>query len=79
MSRYGTDWAVKERAALIQRLGGKCVKCGIKKRLEVDHINGKQWVAFRVASDTRVRRYLREEKEGLLQVLCKFCNSCKYP
>ena len=77
MSRHGTEWAIKARKQLILDLGGKCVSCGTKRMLEVDHINGRNWTPRNVSSDTRVRRYLKESKEGKLQVLCKSCNSAK--
>ena len=77
MSWQGTEWAIKARRKLIRDLGGKCVECGTKTRLEVDHINGRDWTPRNVSSDTRVRRYIKEADEGKLQVLCKSCNSSK--
>ena len=69
--------AYQRKWDLIQRLGGKCVTCGSRKRLEVDHINGRDWDITKKNAWIRVARYEKEEKEGKLQVLCKHCNTVK--
>lgn len=67
----------QRRLDLIQKLGGKCVECGYKKRLELDHINGRDWEPSKKSRWTRIARYEREAKEGKLQVLCRWCNASK--
>lgn len=69
---------------LIERLGGKCVECGTKgtanpkqNPLEVDHIHGRDYDITKMDASWRMARYLREEKRGELQVLCKRCNGRK--
>lgn len=65
--------------ALIDHLGGKCVECGEveRARLEIDHIHGRTWDVKAKSRWSRVARYWREAAEGLLQILCKSCNSSK--
>ena len=69
--------AWRRREALIDSLGGKCVVCGTKKKLEIDHINGRDWEPNKKSRWTRVVIYEREAKEGKLQVLCRSCNAKK--
>ena len=70
-------WATVKRAKLVQQLGGECKFCQSTEELEIDHINGRDYDIRRLGSDTRVSRYVKEAKQGLLQVLCKSCNSEK--
>jgi 5-methylcytosine-specific restriction endonuclease McrA len=76
-SRRRRREAVQKRAELIQKLGGKCVECGSTEFLEIDHIHGKAYEASKLGSSDRIRRYMKEYEQGLLQVLCKSCNSAK--
>ena len=65
-----------EYEQLIRRHGGQCENCGTKKRLEVHHKKGRDYEARKLSSTARIKRYLKEEKEGVeLGVLCKSCNS----
>lgn len=67
----------KRHAELIEKLGGKCVECAATDRLEVDHVDGRDWKPREHSSTARVARYWREYESGiLLRVLCKSCN-CK--
>jgi hypothetical protein len=77
MGRRQTEWGVRARAALIQALGGKCEWCGEDDPnvLEIDHINGRDWVPSKVSSAHRVSIYRREAREGKVQVLCDHCNN----
>ena len=76
MGRRQTEWAVRALAQLVQALGGKCEQCDETDpdKLEIDHINGRDWVPNKVSSSWRVSLYRREAKEGKLQVLCSGCN-----
>jgi len=67
----------QRRMELIEKLGGKCAECGYKKRLEIDHIKGRDWEPSKKSRWTRIARYEREAKEGKLQVLCRWCNASK--
>ncbi len=81
MGNYNTtrhaSWAQRKRLELIERLGGKCVKCGATEDLEIDHIDGRTWDSKAYSQKGRVIRYWREFAEGLLQVLCGPCNKQK--
>ena len=77
MSRRDTERATRKRQALIEKLGGKCAWCEATEDLEIDHIHGRDWTPREVSSDTRALIYEQEAEDGLLQVLCKSCNSSK--
>jgi len=80
MSKRQVDWAKRKRLELIEELGGKCAKCDSKEKLEVDHINGRNYSVRRLASNSRVIRYWREYKSGVpLRVLCSDCNKKLLP
>ena len=49
MAKYMKDWYDRRHAYAIEKLGGKCVKCGSTDRLEIDHID-------RTTVDRRMRR-----------------------
>lgn len=69
--------AWQRRIELINKLGNKCVKCGSQSRLELDHINGRDWKPSEFNRWARVARYEKEAAQGLLQVLCRHCNAEK--
>ena len=84
MSARHRELARRQRLEMIQRLGGKCVDCGTKgtkdprkNPLEIDHIHGRDYDITKMDSSWRMVLYKREEKAGLLQVLCKRCNGKK--
>jgi len=70
-------WAKKARLQLIQQLGGACVRCGAKRKLELDHIIPRDYKIEKYGSDRRISIYRREAAEGKLQVLCAKCNKAK--
>lgn len=63
------------RAALIERLGGKCVLCGTTDRLEFDHIHGATWKLDSFNSRDRMKMYEQDADAGLLRILCRSCNA----
>lgn len=71
------DWAKRARLQLIEKLGGKCVRCGAVKKLEIDHIIPRDYKIEKYGSDRRISIYRREAAEGKLQVLCAVCNKAK--
>lgn len=74
MRKYMLDRYRKQRLRVIHVLGGKCVKCGSKKNLEIDHKNrrtksknvGKAWN----------HKDIIDEIEKC-QLLCKSCHTLK--
>jgi len=62
---------------LVIELGGQCVNCGSTENLEIDHKKPRQWRLEAVEMGRRVSRYVREAREGLVQVLCSECNKLK--
>jgi len=43
MVRSSDIEAKRLRQELIEKLGGKCEECGTELRLEIDHINGRDY------------------------------------
>lgn len=68
--------AHERRLALIKELGGRCALCHSKrKKLEIDHVDGRDWEPRRLNRWARVNRYWREYHAGVrLRVLCRSCN-----
>ena len=71
----------ERRARLIEMLGGKCVRCGVTKRLEFDHVDPKT-KQFVVCSDLS-RPWDELVEEALrCQLLCRPCHKekgCRLP
>jgi hypothetical protein len=66
----------ERRARLIEMLGGKCVRCGVTKRLEFDHVDSKT-KQFVVCSDLS-RPWDELVEEALrCQLLCRPCHKEK--
>jgi len=65
------------RELLIIEMGGRCQSCGAKQKLEIDHVNGRDWEPRKVNRWVRIARYWREFHEGKLQLLCRKCNARK--
>lgn len=60
---------------LVKLLGGRCAECKSTHRLEIDHVDGREWRSKSLAFRDRVARYWREYKSGVyLRVLCRKCN-----
>ena len=67
------------REQLFSLLGNRCASCSATEeggtQLFVDHIDGREYEVRRVASHTRMKRYLDEYRSGVrLQLLCKACD-----
>jgi hypothetical protein len=79
VSKSAKKWAIRRRRELIIELGGVCKHCGEDEyeKLTFDHIHGKDWEATGLSTDQRMCRYVREHRQGLLQILCLLCNSKK--
>lgn len=67
--------AAEYHAMLVCRLGGKCAECGTEMGLEIDHMDGRDWVVGKLPPLPRVKRYWQEFFRGVrLRVLCRSCN-----
>jgi len=67
----------KKRNEIILLLGGKCCECGAIEKLEFDHIHPRTWKAQELWSNIRYRKYMEEAMKGIIQLLCRSCNSRK--
>jgi hypothetical protein len=73
-------WRRKARLRLLERLGGKCVDCGLddSDRLVFDHITPltreQREHRERIGINSRMVLYRKEAEEGLLAVRCQRCN-----
>jgi hypothetical protein len=65
----------RRRAALITRLGGKCIGCGATQNLQFHHPNGRPWIPRRLARHNRIPICERDAAAGNLQLLCISCHS----
>lgn len=77
------EYMRRERNAVIEALGGKCVRCGFIdiRALQIDHINGggsreRKEIKFKGAFNKHVlRSFLKGENK--YQLLCANCNWIK--
>jgi 5-methylcytosine-specific restriction endonuclease McrA len=76
MAKRQREWAKRRRDELVMLLGGACVECGATTKLEIDHVNGRDYDIRRLCASSRVSRYWREYRGGvLLTVRCNECNA----
>jgi hypothetical protein len=66
----------KRRANAIAQLGGKCVKCGSEKELQIDHIDPAQKL-LAVGKLWGVAEKRFQEELAKCQLLCQPCHSLK--
>ena len=84
-NNYQNEYLRKIRNAVLEGLGGKCIKCGFddKRALQIDHINGDGHI------ERKERKYKGKgsfhssvlksfiNKENKYQLLCANCNWIK--
>lgn len=79
-NQYMRDYMLKRyhnrRKTAIEQLGGKCVSCGSKEELEVDHINP-QDKKFCLSKLWSVNEKTYQEELSKCQLLCKVCHNNK--
>ena len=72
---------IKKRQEFLQKMGGKCVKCGFSdwRALQVDHINGGGGKEIKTIGSSYPRYYKKilADKDGKYQLLCANCNWIK--
>lgn len=80
MRQLNADLAARQRAQLVDALGGCCATCGFTNplALQVDHVNG-NGNAHRRALNSHSRTLLRlaTESPSAFQLLCANCNNIK--
>lgn len=71
----------KLRPRVIAHYGGRCVQCGSRKKLELDHIHndGKKHRAQMKEANLMIEEWLIKEgfPENIVQVLCQDCHRRK--
>ena len=73
----------KLRNEVLDKLGGKCVKCGFADRraLQIDHVNGNGLADRKLytngGSSWSFLKAVLRDKEGKYQLLCANCNWIK--
>jgi len=65
----------KQRAALIELMGGTCISCGSSEDLEFHHPNGKNWRSKDLSQFQRMRKYEEDASNGELELLCDACHN----
>lgn len=76
MKEYMMERYYKRRELAIEKLGGKCVKCGSTDKLEVDHIDRTvKELSFERMTMVSMERFLAELAK--CQLLCDPCHGDK--
>lgn len=72
-------WAHAKRKQMKAALGGCCVQCGSKRKLELDHVDfqARSWKASQVGFVRATTLYAQDLKANLLQLLCRRCHKAK--
>lgn len=79
-TRERSFYAGRRRRDLIDALApdGRCAECNEQvgsSALEVDHVDGREWMIEDVSPSVRVATYWREFEAGVpMRALCKPCN-----
>lgn len=78
-SRWHRERTQELRRRVIEKLGGKCVRCGFSdsRALQIDHVNGGGTQENRREGNVRVMRMALADTEGKYQLLCANCNWIK--
>jgi hypothetical protein len=63
-----------KRKALIAAMGGECVECGKKRKLEFHHPDGRDWNVRSMNQWRRIKKYEEEWAAGKIELLCRSCN-----
>lgn len=62
------------RKQMIADLGGKCKRCGSKKKLEFHHTHPRTWETRKHNQWVRLNKYQEDIDAGHIEVWCKPCN-----
>lgn len=77
--RWAKQYQRRLRAEVLEKLGGKCVRCGFSDRraLHVDHVYGGGTVERLVLGTSALWRKVLADNKGRYQLLCANCNAIK--
>lgn len=67
-------WVKRERRRLVKLLGGKCERCGLRRKLEFHHTRPRYWIASQLNRWQRLAEYKRDIARGHIELLCTWCN-----
>lgn len=71
--RYYRDYHKKRRAALLARLGDRCVSCGSTDDLEFDHIDP-ELKSFNISRNLTASNVAVQAELAKCQLLCRSCH-----
>jgi len=67
---------MNKRDQALQKLGGKCVKCGTKSKLHLHHVKyGKDSVTWRDKNESNNRIKEALEHPERFELLCAYCHA----
>lgn len=64
----------KRRQALVDALGGACLRCGSTENLTIEHVDGRDYNIRKLSCFQRVKKYMEELRSGVR--LCLYCLEC---
>lgn len=67
------------RRIILAAFANRCVKCGATRKLQINHLYGRDWHPRRVAYYYRWLRYYHEFLLHLIDVRCPKCNRAYKP
>ena len=73
MNKYMKNRWEKRRAAAVEHLGGKCIRCGITEYLEFDHIDRSTKIMTVARASSRSEEFFWNEVNKC-QLLCTPCH-----
>lgn len=78
-SRAAREYYRRHRDAVLEKLGGKCARCGIDDRrvLCIDHVHGGGTKEFRELGAAKLMKKVLDDENGEYQILCHNCNWIK--
>jgi uncharacterized cysteine cluster protein YcgN (CxxCxxCC family) len=71
------EWAQRVRDNLRETLGGRCKRCGSRRKLEFDCIKPQGPRHHRIEWSSRMSFYRQQHAANNLQLLCQSCHGIK--
>jgi hypothetical protein len=62
------------RKYILSKLTNYCVLCGSIDDLQLDHPKGRNWSPNKFSAEKRLKKYLEDQSNDNLRVLCALCN-----